>query len=206
MFFALVMSFFTTFVFEYIMDMNRKYFFCVMALTACSLTACKEKVKTETIIATKPVEEVQHGPVAMQETKQESDIDWASGKYKVAIVRTADETLPLTKDEAGHSYYDNKITVRVTRADGSEFFAKTFTKSDFSQCLDDNLRKNGALLGIVFDKTEDSQLRFAASVGSPDVLSDQYLPMVLTISRMGAVSIVKDNRLDSDAEEEEEGV
>ncbi|MBP3229936.1 MAG: DUF4738 domain-containing protein, partial [Prevotella sp.] len=82
-----------------------------------------------------------------------------------------------------------------------------FTKADFASLLDEDTRKNGALLGIVLDKTEENQLRFAASVGSPDVLSDQYVPLLLTITRMGAVSMAKDDRLDSGgAMEEDEGV
>ena len=43
----------------------------------------------------------------------------------------------------------------------------------------------------------------AASVGAPDVLSDDYVPLLMTISRMGGVSIVKDTRLDGEMEEQE---
>ena len=57
----------------------------------------------------------------------------------------------------------------------------------------------GALLGIVFDKAEGDNLCFAASVGSPDITSDEYLPLVLKISRMGAVSISKDQVLDTES-------
>ena len=76
----------------------------------------------------------------------------------------------------------------------------------------------GALLGIVFDKAEGNNLCFAASVGSPDITSDEYLPLVLRISRMGAVSISNDQVLDTEStssasstskeesEDDEEGV
>lgn len=47
----------------------------------------------------------------------------------------------------------------------------------------------GALLGIVYVKAEGDYLYFAASVGSPDVTSDEYVPLVLKISRMGSISI-----------------
>ena len=96
--------------------------------------------------------------------------------------------------------------MRILRKDGSQFFGRTFTKADFASLLDEDTRKNGALLGIVLDKTEENQLRFAASVGSPDVLSDQYIPILLTVTRMGAVSMAKDDRLDAGAMEEDEGV
>ena len=55
---------------------------------------------------------------------------------------------------------------------------------------------------------------FAASVGSPDKSSDEYVPLVVKISRFGDVSIKKDATLDTQSEmgnsnttaEEEEGV
>ena len=95
-------------------------------------------------------------------------------------------------------------------ADGSVFYQHTFTKKDFNSCLDDKFRKNGALLGIVYVKSDDDYLYFAASVGSPDKSSDDYIPMVLKIHRLGSISISRDTMLDTaeneDVEEEDEGV
>ena len=52
---------------------------------------------------------------------------------------------------------------------------------------------------------------FAASVGSPDKMSDEYVPLVLTISRGGTVNIAKDTQLDTasdvvDEADDEDGV
>ena len=66
--------------------------------------------------------------------------------------------------------------------------------------------KNSALLGIVLVEPQGDNLVFGASVGSPDALSDEYIPLVLTISRMGDVGIKKDTQLDSTSPEEDEGV
>ena len=90
------------------------------------------------------------------------------------------------------------------RSDGSEFFSRTFTKKDFTSYLDKHTQDMGALLGIVYVKAEGDYLYFAASVGSPDVTSDEYVPMVLKISRMGSISISKDEKLDTNASAEEE--
>ena len=89
-----------------------------------------------------------------------------------------------------------------------QFFNRTYTKSDFSSCLDDNTQKTGVLLGIVLDRAEGDNLIFAASVGSPDALSDEYIPILLTVSRMGDVSIKRDTTMDTSAsaEDEEDGV
>lgn len=53
------------------------------------------------------------------------------------------------------------------------------------------------MLGIVFDRADGGSLIFAASVGSPDKMSDEYVPLVLTISRGGTVNIAKDTQLDT---------
>ena len=55
----------------------------------------------------------------------------------------------------------------------------------------------GALLGIVFDRAEGASLWFAASVGSPDKMSDEYVPLLLKISRGGGISIARDTQLDT---------
>lgn len=48
-------------------------------------------------------------------------------------------------------------------------------------------------------KAEGNNLCFAASVGSPDITSDEYVPMVLKISNLGAVNISKDQILDTES-------
>jgi len=120
----------------------------------------------------------------------------------VFVQRKADESLPLADDGQGNKYYDNRITVKVTRKDGSEFFNRTFSKDDFDAYVDPLYKKNSALLGIVFDKAEGDYLVFAASVGSPDRMSDEYVPLVLKISRFGDVRISKDTQMDTGAVED----
>lgn len=61
----------------------------------------------------------------------------------------------------------------------------------------------------MLEKADGDNLKFAASVGAPDVLSDDYVPMIITVSRTGGVSIEKDSRIDSSnsqADYEDEGV
>ena len=67
----------------------------------------------------------------------------------------------------------------------------------------------------MLDRADGDNLIFAASVGSPDVLSDEFIPMVLTVTRMGDVSIKRDTTMDTsngqdqnddEEAEEDEGV
>ena len=175
-------------------------------LAAFLLMGCKEKKTTNVIIAPKPVVEKPQGPQRMGETNQRETVKWLGKNYTVEVKRAAADSLPKVKDESGKEYFDNLIRVKVTREDGSEFFNRVFSKKSFDDYLDENTRKNGALLGIVLVEPQGDNLVFGASVGSPDALSDEYIPLVLTISRMGDVGIKKDTQLDSTSPEEDEGV
>ena len=124
--------------------------------------------------------------------------------YQVLVERKADESLPLADDGQGNKYYDNRITVKIIRKDGSEFFNRTFVKEDFSAYVDALYKKNSALLGIVLDRAEADYLVFAASVGSPDKMSDEYVPLVMKVSRFGDVKISKDTQLDTMSEGSED--
>lgn len=169
-----------------------------------AVAACNEKKPTNDIIAPKPVKKTLSAPSKMQASEHKEAVNWVGSEYTVSIKRSVDESLPMIDDGAGNKYFDNKIEVKVTRKDGSEFFSKTFKKTDFAAQVGDDYLKKSAMLGIVLEKAEGDNLTFAASVGSPDVLSDEYIPLIVTLSRMGNVSIQKDTRLDSSEESTED--
>ena len=164
--------------------------------TASVFTACTSKPKSNDIIARKPVKTVPKPTQDMGDYKQERTIEWLGGKYTINVERKADRSLPLAVDESGNKYYDNRITLAIMRSDGTEFFRRTFSKTDFAEYAGDDY-SNGALLGIVIDHTDGDNIIFAASVGSPDKMSDNYVPLILKISRVGGVSISRDTKLDT---------
>lgn len=174
----------------------------LMAMAVVGVSACKEKKQSEDIITTKPVAEVKKPTQKVGDYDMTTPAEWVGSTYQVFVQRKADETLPLADDGQGNKYFDNRITVKVTRKDGSEFFNRTFSKDDFDAYVDPLYKKNSALLGIVFDKAEGDCLVFAASVGSPDRMSDEYVPLVLKISRFGDVRISKDTQMDTGAVED----
>ena len=100
----------------------------------------------------------------------------------------------MVKDELGQQFVDNRIVLKVIRADGSIFCTKTFTKSAFNACLDVDYRKTGILEGFVFDRAEGNQLFFAASVSHPQ--TDEYIPLVVTLSNFAEVGISRDNTIE----------
>lgn len=172
-------------------------------ILAGMMVSCKEKQPTNDIIISKPVEKPKPKAIEkMGDYDQTIEVPWVGSTYRVVVERKADTSLPVVDDGAGNKYYDNTISVRIIRQDNSEFFNRTFSKQDFISYVDDIYKKNSALLGIVLDKAEGDYVRFAASVGSPDKNSDEYVPLVMKISRFGDVSISKDTQMDTVGDEQ----
>ena len=169
----------------------------VAALASIAIVSCKEKKISEHIITTKPVEEAKKPTQEIGNYDMTTPVDWVGSTYQVVVERKADHSLPLADDGQGNKYFDNRISLKILRKDGSVFFSRVFTKNDFSRYVDALYQKNSALLGIVLDRAETDHLIFAASVGSPDKMSDEYVPLVMKISRFGDVSISKDTQMDT---------
>jgi hypothetical protein len=180
-------------------------------VAALSLTACGGKKQSEDIIATRVVQPVSHEPSRMQDYSDDRDVAWIGKTYHVSIHRWSTDSLPLVSDETGRRYVDNLITVAVSRKDGSLFFRRTFRKTDFLQHLDADYAKTGIMEGLVFDRADGDWLVFAASVSHPGS-DDEYIPLVVRLSRMGVVEVSRDTQMmDVSAEapataDEEDGV
>ena len=187
----------------------KKYVINIVKLFAIILSvylvACQEKPKTTDIITKKPIKVQTKDIQKVGDYAQTRSVEWLGETYSVFVKRVADASLPLIKDETGAKYYDNTVTLTINRPDGSVFFSRKFTKSDFMEYVGDE-EKRGALLGVVLDHAKYATLYFAASVGSPDKTSDEYVPLVMSISRGGEVSIKKDTHLDTVSEDADEGV
>lgn len=97
-----------------------------------TFASCNEKKEKHDIIVPAPKVETKKGTQQMKEVRQERNVKWLGKDYSVSVMRTADKSLPLIKDENGQEYYDNAIDVKVLRADGTKAFNKKFTKQDFT--------------------------------------------------------------------------
>ena len=168
----------------------------VLALAFVGLitTSCGKKKQHDDIIVQETEVPQPQAPIRMQDYKDVKDVQWLGKKYQVEVTRTASDSLAMVKDETGQQFVDNRIVLKVIRQDGSVFCTKTFTKSAFSACLNDDYRKTGILEGFVFDKAEGNHLFFAASVCHPQ--TDEYIPMVVTLSNFAEVGISKDQQME----------
>lgn len=171
----------------------------LMALVglAATLVACGGKKKSEDIIAPKVEKVKPAGPVKMQEYKDTNYVKWVEGRYyHLTVLRQPCDTLPMVKDETGQKFVDNVFQMTVTRRDGSVFFNRKFTKSNFNKYINADFQNTGILEGIVFDKVDGDWLVFAASVAHPQ--TDEYIPLVIKLSRMGVLEISQDTQMDTD--------
>lgn len=190
--------------------MKKTLLLASLAVLAAVVVGCKEEKKSNIIITEKPKPVKPKGTQKMGDYEQTFKVDWLGNSYTIETKLRACDSLPQVTD-GSTKYFDNVINLRVVRPNGTAFYSHTFSKKDFNSCLTEQYRKNGALLGIVYVKCDDNYLYFAASVGSPDKSSDEYIPLVLKLHRLGSIQITKDTQLDTaddvDMEDDdEEGV
>ena len=163
---------------------------------ALTLMACGGKKKSNDIITRVELPKPQE-PVRLQSYSDSKDIQWIGRTYHLNINRQPSDSLPMVKDETGQQFVDNYITLVVSRQDGSQFYSHKFTKKDFDRYLDDDYRNTGILEGLVYDKVDGDWIEFAASVSHPQ--TDEYIPLVVRLSRMGELSIKRDTQMDTSA-------
>ena len=164
---------------------------------ALTLMACGGKKKSNDIITERVELPKPQEPVRLQSYSDSKDIQWIGRTYHLNINRQPSDSLPMVKDETGQQFVDNYITLVVSRQDGSQFYSHKFTKKDFDRYLDDDYRNTGILEGLVYDKVDGDWIEFAASVSHPQ--TDEYIPLVVRLSRMGELSIKRDTQMDTSA-------
>lgn len=174
----------------------------IAAIALMLLAACGGKKQSEDIITKRTEVAKPKAPERMQDYTDDRDVSWIGKTYHVALHREPCDSLPMVTDETGQQFVDNVFSLTVTRTDGSIFFSRHFTKKDVTRYLDDDYRQTGIFEGLVFDRAEGDNLIFAASVGHPQ--TDEYIPLVITLSRMGDLSITRDTQMDTSAEVRDE--
>ncbi len=177
--------------------MNMKYLFPLILVAGLVVFgACKEKKESTDIITTKYVPKKPQPPIAMPSETITKNVTWQDKPYTVVITRQASDSLLQVKDENGQPYIDNRVEIVVTRADGSVFFKKVFTKASFNAYIDESFRKNGILAGIQYDEIDSKGMEFSVVVGLPDALDDVFVPLELVVDRFANIAISRDDDMD----------
>ena len=129
--------------------MKKIQLFVALLMVALMISSCGKKKESKDIIVPTVVEVKPKDPISMQPYNQQQQVEWLDKHYQVFIDRVADDSLRMVEDETGQKFIDNRINLRVVRADGSVFFKQEFTKSSFDAQLDDDYRQTGILEGGV---------------------------------------------------------
>ena len=140
-------------------------------------------------------------PQRMQVSDTKTTITYRGKEYRSSVVRRPDESLPVVKNEQGERFVDNSITLRIT-CGGRQIVDKVFTKESFASLVDAKFMKYAILEGLVYDKTTPQGIIYAASICYPQ--TDLYVPLRLTVSADGKISMAKEELLE-DVYEEENG-
>lgn len=177
----------------------------IILLSSCllCLASCQKAKQSNVILAEKPAEEKPKPTQSIGDYEQTFPLQWQGKSYQVTVQRKADKSLPTVK-EGTQSYFDNRILVNVMGADNTVFFAKEFTKEYFAQHISPKTLQKSVLLGVVYNRVEGDKIYFAASVGSPDQLSDEYIPFDVVLTRDGSLTTTKAEREDSASDLEDE--
>lgn len=175
-------EFFITFAAATDYDMRRILYITIFCVSAAVIAGCCRSEQSKDIVVRKVKAAVKDTVQKVGDYSQSRVVDWHGAPFTVAMERTADKSLPIVKDETGNRYYDNRIAVRITAKDGQDVFSRVFTKEAFAGYVDAAYLRDNALLGIVFDCVEGNELCFAASIGSPDKMSDDYVPILVKVA------------------------
>ncbi len=173
--------------------MKKVYYVCLVLLVGAS--GCGKRVENavtteQRMFQIDSVDQVT-GVQRMQVSRVEQEITCNGVKYALFIERTPSDSLSQVHTDLG-IFIDNRINVRITRADGRLVFAKMFTKQDFSEWVEADDLRYFILEGLVFDeeKTADGKnIVLAASISYPQ--SDLYIPFSLTVTPEGKMHIVR---------------
>lgn len=170
----------------------KSIYFCI-AFGMVVLTSCKSEKKEiqeeqQRIFQVESVNE-ETGLQQMQVSRIEQAVNCKGKKYQLSVVREPSDELPQVKSDMG-LFRDNRISVKISRENGTVLFEKVFTKNDFAAYLTPEYLSHSVMEGVVFDdeKTnEKNVLALVASVSYP--MTDLYTPFTIVISDAGKMSI-----------------
>ena len=124
-------------------------------------------------------------PQRMQVSDTKVTITYKGREYRSSVVRRPDESLPVVTNEQGERFIDNSIALRIT-CGGKQIVDKVFTKESFASLVDARFLKYAIL--------EGQGIIYAASICYPQ--SDLYVPLRLTVSADGKISMAKEELLE----------
>lgn len=173
----------------------RKYSWMIMCVATYILSACagsqKEREASREAFMQDSIRRTE--PQRMQVSETTAEVTFRGKKYESVVVRRPDDSLPLVTNSQGERFVDNRITLTLTHK-GKTILHRVFTKESFATLVDAKFMKYAILEGVVLDEPSDQGVVYAASVGYPQ--SDLYVPLRITVSADGKVSMDKEELME----------
>lgn len=164
---------------------------CVVGLLFVSCTS-RNKSESDVQVLMRD-STVVSAPQRMQVSDTKMTITYKGKEYRSSVVRRPDESLPVVKNEQGEEFVDNSIALRIT-CGGKSIVDKVFTKESFASLVDAKFMRHAILEGLVYDRTTSGGIVYAASICYPQ--TDLYVPLRLTVSADGKISVTKEELLE----------
>lgn len=160
------------------------------------MSACAPSGKSDsTSHEVRTQDSVHHdGLQRMQVSEVKNQVTFQGKVYHSIVVRRPDESLPKVMNEQGDKFVDNRVTLTLT-CDGKTVLHRTFTKESFASLVDAKFMKFALLEGLVLDEPSGRGIVYAASVGYPQ--SDLYVPLRLTVTADGKLTMSKAELMDN---------
>ena len=159
----------------------RNVFYFWICIAMWLLSACSSQKKED------------RGDIQVLMNDSKTSFTYKGKEYQSSVVRRPDDSLPVVINEQGDKFVDNSITLRITSG-GKSIVDKVFTKESFASLVDAKFMKHSILEGLVYDKTTPQGIVYAASVCYPQ--SDLYIPLSITVSADGKISLAKEELLE----------
>lgn len=190
--------------------MTNKNILLILLLTLFVLSSCKTEKKSRMIIATLEEPHFSKTPKVIGDTVISNTFRWGEDNCTYIIDRKAIRIDSCTvKDDEGQKYYDNEVKLTVKDSNG-DLFNHTFKKGNFIQHVDQNYvkPKHSVLIGVAFNRVEKGgNAIFVATIGSPDIQSDEFVSVQINIDKKGAMTMsnlqeIQDDMDNADLNEE----
>ena len=117
--------------------------------------------------------------------------------FEITISRQADASLPVVTDELGKQFYANRVDVDI-KADGKDFFHKSYTRDAFEDFLSGEEKQGTVLLGMAYDseKSDGHAIRLGAQIGQVGIEEGPAFSVEIPLDG-SASSIVRDKNQDT---------
>lgn len=164
-----------------------------IVLMSCSGNKSEQSTSTDTV----QTEQVSTKPYADPPASNTYTAKLGGRTFEITVSRAADTSLPTVTDENNKEFYANRVDVDI-KADGKDFFHKSYTREAFEDFLNEDEKRGTVLLGMAYDseKSDGHAIRLGAQIGQVGVEEGPAFCIEIPLNG-SASSILRDKNQDT---------